>query len=114
MLYGLGLFALVAGASKFVAPAVWGAYTPQWFLAAVPVSATAWMYVVGAIEASVGVLILSRWKSHVWTGVAAVWLLVVTLAVASGGFYDVAWRDFGLALFAAVVSLNEYGRRHQD
>lgn len=111
MVYGLGLFALVAGASKFVAPGVWGSYNPQWFLSMAPISVTTWMYLVGAIEAGVGVLVLSRWKSHVWAAVASAWLLLVTAVVASAGFYDIAWRDFGLAVFAFVVSLNEYGRR---
>lgn len=110
MVYGLGLFALVAGASKFVAPGVWGAYNPDWFLALVPLSTTVWMYLVGVIEAAVGILILIRWKSHVWAGVASLWLLSVTVAVASAGFYDIAWRDFGLVLFALIVSINEYQR----
>lgn len=111
MVYGLGLFALAAGASKFVAPAVWGKYTPGWFLELVPLTGVEWMYAVGVIEAAAGILVLSRWKTHVWALVISLWLIGVAGAVTTAGFYDIAFRDVGLALFAFVTALEAYQTR---
>ncbi|MFB6167011.1 MAG: hypothetical protein ABEJ62_01995 [Candidatus Nanohaloarchaea archaeon] len=110
LLYGVGLFMLLSGFSKFLAPETWQVYMPLWFVSTVPASATSWMYVVGLVETSLGALTVFRWRSHVWTGLSALWLLSVTVAVLTAGRYDVAWRDLGLALWAAAASLNEYRR----
>lgn len=111
MIYSLGLFVLAAGISKLLNPGPWAAYTPSWFLSIVPVTAVQWMYVTATIETGTGLLILSRWKTHVWAAVAAAWLFGVTVAVASTGIYDVAFRDLGLVLFAVAVSLEAYTAR---
>lgn len=111
MIYGLGLFAFIAGMSKLASPelaATWGAYNPEWALELIPFAEGTWMQIVGGIETLAGVALLSHWKPHLWAGVIALWLLGVTFAVWTAGFYDIAFRDLGLALFAVVTSIEAY------
>ncbi len=120
MVVGLAVVPLVAGLWKLGAftvvdaaafsPAVWEAYNPSWFTALLPVSLGTWTLVIGVVETAVGVALLARWKTHLVAGIAAVWLLSITVAVGSAGFYDIALRDLGLAVFALVVALDAYQR----
>lgn len=120
MVVGLAVVPLVAGLWKLglfaplgtgFSPAVWEAYNPGWFLALLPVPVATWTLFTGLLEAGVGVALLLRWRTDLVAGLTAVWLFGVTVAVASSGFYDIALRDLGLAVFAAVVALNAYEKR---
>ena len=73
------------------------------------VSGTAVMAIVGVVEIAAGIGVWLRPKIFAW--VVAGWLgvIIVTLAI-TGGFWDIALRDFGLLLGA--VALAQLARDH--
>ena len=78
----------------------WVTYLPEFVTDAV--SGTAVMAVVGVVEIAAGIGVWLR--PRLFAPVVAVWLalIIVTLAV-TGGFWDVALRDFGLLLGALAL-----------
>lgn len=104
--YGLGGMLLLAGLSKFVILTQWVGYTPGWAVAMLPVGASTLMHAASVAEVGMGLGIVIGWKRHVWSGLAAVWLFSITVMTGMAGFYDVAIRDLGLTVFAAVVALD--------
>ena len=73
------------------------------------VSGTSVMAIVGVVEIAAGIGVWLRPKIFAW--VVAGWLgvIIVTLAI-TGGFWDIALRDFGLLLGA--VALAQLARDH--
>jgi hypothetical protein len=106
---GLGAAAFLAGLDKFVGLlADWPGYLAPAVAALLPVSAAAFMKVVGVVEMAVGAAILSRWPREAgW--VAMAWLLLIAgNLVLTGRFFDVAVRDVEMAIAAfALVRLTE-------
>jgi uncharacterized membrane protein YphA (DoxX/SURF4 family) len=102
---GLGLSALLAGLDKFFGLlANWEAYLSPLALAAVPLSAEAFMRVVGVIEMAAGALLLAGF-TRVGGYVVMAWLTAIALnLVATGGYLDVAVRDVGLAIAAFTLA----------
>jgi len=100
----LGATAFLAGLDKFFnLLANWPAYlSPP--VAALPISATSFMHVVGVIEMIVGAVIL---LGYTWLGsyVLSIWLIGLALNLASTGrYFDVAVRDAVMAVAAFTLA----------
>ena len=83
----------------------WPIYLAPWIDRIVPGTAQEFMYVVGAIEIVAGIVVAVR---PVYGGyLVAAWLggiVVNLLTLDAPRFYDVALRDFGLALGALALA----------
>jgi len=112
---GLGLAAFLAGLDKFFdLLADWSVYVSPLAKAALPVSTTTFLHVVGVVEMVVGLAILTRW-TQVASYVAMVWLAAIALnLVTTGHFFDVAVRDLEMAIAAyALARLTESRDLHR-
>ncbi len=105
---GLGLAAFLAGFDKFVGLlADWPGYIAPQVAPLLPVSAGAFMQLVGVVEMAVGAAILTRWPRE-GAFVAMAWLLLIAGNLVLAGFLDVAVRDVVLAVGAfALARLTE-------
>jgi len=106
---GLGLGPFLAGLDKFFNfLAQWDMYLSPMATKVLPVSATAFMRVVGVIEMIVGLAILTKW-TRIGAYVAMVWLVLIAInLVTTGNFYDLAVRDVEIAIGAfALARLTE-------
>ncbi len=68
-----------------------------------PVSAHTLMPAVGVVEIAAGVLVALRPRIGGYVVAAWLWAIILNLLVA-GDFYDIALRDFGLALGALALA----------
>ena len=103
---------LVAGLDKFFHWLVnWDQYLAPAVARMLPVSGHTFMLAVGVIEMGAGLLVAFMPRIGAW--VVAAWLfgIIINLLILPG-YFDVALRDFGLALGAiALARLSEdYGR----
>jgi hypothetical protein len=101
--WGFVAAATIAGLDKFFN------FLTQWekYLAPVaarmlPLSAHAFMMVVGVIELCAAALVIV--KPRIGGYVVAAWLGAITLNLLLGGWYDIALRDFGLMLGALALA----------
>src|SRR5947209_12188854 len=95
---------LVAGADKFTHWLVnWDQYLAPAIARMLPVSGHAFMLLVGVIEMLAGVLV--AFAPRIGSYVVAAWLagIIVNLLLIPG-YFDVALRDFGLALGALALA----------
>ncbi len=100
-----GLVPIVAGIDKFTNLLTdWPQYVSPFVRGLLPISAGAFMHVVGVIEIVAGVLVLSR-LTRIGAYVVAAWLAGIALAlVTSGRFFDIAARDLALAVGAFTLA----------
>lgn len=102
--YAFGLVPLLAGLDKFTnLLANWPGYVSPLLVPLLPVSAQAFMHVVGVIEIAVGLAILTRWTA-VGSYVAAVWLLCIAANLVLAGYFDIAVRDVVMAIAAYTLA----------
>ena len=99
-----GIVPLVAGLDKFTNLLTnWETYLAPSLVKMLPFSAHAFMLVVGIIEIIAGALVLLRPRVGAWVVMA--WLIAIGLTlVASGHYFDVAVRDFALAVGAWALA----------
>ena len=100
----LGATAFLAGLDKFFnLLANWPAYlSPP--VAALPISATSFMHVVGVIEMAVGAVILVGY-ARLGGYVLSMWLVGLALNLATTGrYFDVAVRDAVMAVAAFTLA----------
>ncbi len=102
---GLGAAAFLAGLDKyFDLLANWPMYVSPLALKVLPFSASTFMHVVGIIEMTVGLAILTKWTRE-GSYVASLWLLAIAINLVSMGmFFDVAVRDVEMAVAAFVLA----------
>ncbi|MCC3159010.1 hypothetical protein LJ737_17335 [Hymenobacter sp. 15J16-1T3B] len=95
-----GLVPIVAGLDKFTNLLTdWTAYLTPALTRLLPVSAGAFMHLVGLIEIAAGLLVLLRPRVGAWVVMA--WLLLIAASLLAGGhYYDVAVRDAVMAVGA--------------
>jgi len=110
---GYTMLPILVGVDKFSRLLVnWDQYLSGFVQKLLPFSGHTFMLVVGAIEIAAGLLVALL--PRVGAFVVAAWLggIVVNLLLLPG-FYDVAFRDFGLALGALALGLlsRDYGRQ---
>jgi uncharacterized membrane protein YphA (DoxX/SURF4 family) len=101
---GLGLGAFLAGLDKFFnLLATWSMYLSPLAERLLPLGDATFMRCVGVAEMLVGLAIVTRWTrlgAYVLTG----WLLAIAVNLAaSGNFWDLALRDFEIALSAFTL-----------
>ena len=62
------------------------------------------MLLAGVIEMIVGIMIITRW-TRIGSYIASLWLVLIALnLVTTGHYFDIALRDFGLALGAFALA----------
>lgn len=101
----LGVAPIITGIDKyFDRLADWGMYLSPLANKVLPVSTAAFMHTVGAVEIIAGLVVLSRW-TRVGAYVLMVWLLGIVLnLLTTGMFYDLAMRDFEIAISAFILA----------
>lgn len=100
MKYTFVLLPIAAGADKFTNLLTnWEQYLSPTIVSMLPISASAFMMIIGVIEIAAGVIV---WKKPVIGGyIVAAWLSLVALSLLAGMHYmDVAVRDIIMAIFA--------------
>ncbi len=95
-----GLIPIVAGADKFTNLLTdWSHYLSPAVAGALPLSAHAFMMIVGVIEIIAGILVFVDAKK--WAYLVSAWLVLIALnLLISKGNYDVAVRDLAMAIGA--------------
>jgi uncharacterized membrane protein (DUF2068 family) len=95
-----GLVPIVAGADKFTNLLTdWEQYLSPVAKGMIPFSGHAFMMIVGVIEIVAGIIVLV--KSQIGAWIVSAWLVLIALALLSGGSYlDVAVRDLVMAIGA--------------
>ena len=100
----IGLMATLAGLDKFFNLLTnWEAYIAPVAQQMLPISAAAFMGIVGIIEFAVGITILAI-RPRLGAYVASAWLLLVALNLVLGGHFDIAVRDVVLAVSAFALA----------
>ena len=102
---GLGIGPVIAGIDKFFNKlADWSMYLSPLATKVVPVSAPAFMHLVGLVEIIAGVIVLSRW-TRLGSYIVMLWLLGIALNLLTlGMFYDLAVRDVEIAIGAFALA----------
>jgi hypothetical protein len=104
MRIALGLMATLAGLDKFFnILADWGSYVSPAAAQLLPFSTDILMGIVGVVEVSVGIGILTA-VPVLGAYVASAWLLLVAVNLVIAGHLDVAVRDVVLSIAAFTVA----------
>lgn len=99
-----GLVPLLAGLDKFLNLLTdWPKYLSPWMAGLLPVSPQTFLHVVGIIEIAVGLLVLTRW-TRIGAWIAAAWLVLIALNLATMGLFDIAVRDLAMAVGAYTLA----------
>jgi len=100
-----GLGPLLAGLDKFTHILVdWEKYLSPMAQHALPISATNFMHIVGAVEIIVGLAILFG-ATRVFGYIAMIWLWCIAAnLITTGTYYDIAVRDILLGLSAYALA----------
>ncbi|HLF57319.1 MAG TPA: hypothetical protein VI942_10785 [Thermoanaerobaculia bacterium] len=108
---GYGALAVAIGVDKFFHRlASWDMYLAAWVEALLPVSTSTFFAAVGAVEITVGVMVLTRW-TRAGAYLLTAWLVGIAVQLVTAGmFYDLAVRDVGLALGAFALAQLTEGR----
>lgn len=101
----LGVAPIITGIDKYFNKlADWGMYLSPLATKLVPVNPATFMHIVGAIEIIAGLIVLTRW-TRVGAYILVAWLLgIVVNLLTTGMFYDLAMRDFEIAISAFVLT----------
>lgn len=99
-----GLVPLLAGLDKFLnLLADWPKYLSPAIAGLLPVSAGTFMQAVGIIEIAVGLMVLTRW-TRLGAWIAAAWLVLIAVNLATMGLFDIAVRDLAMAVGAYTLA----------
>jgi hypothetical protein len=95
---------IIAGLDKFFNLLVsWEQYLSPLATDLIPISASTFMMIVGVIEIAAGLLVAIH--PRIGACVVAMWLVgIIVNLLTMAGFYDIALRDFGLALGALALA----------
>src|SRR5512143_1596597 len=95
--YTYGFVPIAAGLDKFTNLLTdWKSYIGPSITNSLPISAGAFMMLIGVIEIAAGICVLLR--PRIGAYVVMIWLLVISLTLIFGGHYfDVAVRDIVMA-----------------
>ena len=102
---GLGVGPIITGIDKYFNKLTdWGMYLSPLVTKVIPVSATTFMHVIGAVEIVAGLVILSRW-TKLGSYIVMFWLIGIAVnLLTTGMFYDLAMRDVEIAIAAFALS----------
>lgn len=99
-----GLVPFLAGLDKFFnLLADWPGYLSPAVQSLLPVTPTAFMYLVGIVEIAVGVMVLTRWTKY-GAYLAMGWLTAIAVNLVIAGAFDVAVRDLAMAVGAFTLA----------
>jgi uncharacterized membrane protein YphA (DoxX/SURF4 family) len=99
-----GLVPLLAGLDKFFNLLTdWPKYLSPTIAGLLPVSPETFMHAVGIIEIAVGLLVLTRW-TRLGAWIAATWLVLIAVNLATLGLFDIAVRDLAMAVGAYTLA----------
>ncbi len=100
-----GVVPLAAGLDKFFNLLTdWSHYLSPLALRMLPISAPAFMRIVGVVEIIAGLLVLTR-CTRIGAYVVSAWLVLIAVnLVATGIYFDVAVRDVALAVGAFTLA----------
>jgi hypothetical protein len=99
-----GLVPLLAGLDKFFNLLTdWPKYLSPVMAGLLPMSAQTFMHAVGVIEIAVGLLVLTRW-TRLGAWIAAAWLVLIAVNLATMGLFDIAVRDLAMAVGAYTLA----------
>jgi hypothetical protein len=101
--FGFTVAPILAGLDKFTNILVnWSVYLAPSVAKMLPLSAGAFMRVVGIIEIIAGIIVAA--KPRAGGIIVFAWLIAIVLnLLLAHGFYDIALRDFGLSLGALAL-----------
>lgn len=110
--FGFTLIPILAGLDKFFNWLVnWEQYLAPTVANWLPISASAFMRLVGVVEIAAGILVAANPRTGGKVVALWLWCIIANLLMVPG-YYDIAARDFGLSLGALALSrLSEYARR---
>ena len=99
-----GIVPIVAGLDKFTNFLTdWGQYLNPTLAGVLPISASAFMMIVGVIEIIAGLIVLR--KPFLGGMIVSAWLtLIALMLIVSGRFLDVAVRDLVMAIGAFCMA----------
>lgn len=99
-----GLVPIAAGADKFLNLLTdWSSYLSPDLVDVLPISAAAFMMIVGVIEIAAGMLVFV--KTEIGAYVVSAWLLLIALSlIFTGTHLDVAVRDIAMAIGAFALA----------
>jgi uncharacterized membrane protein YphA (DoxX/SURF4 family) len=98
-----GLVPIVAGADKFFNLLTdWSKYLPAQVASLLPLPVDKFMLIVGVIEIVAGLAVLTKF-TRLGAYVVMVWLLLISVNLILGGYFDVAVRDIVMALGAYTL-----------
>ena len=99
-----GIVPIVAGLDKFTnLLANWPGYLAANITGMLPVTASAFMKIVGVIEVAAGIIVLLRPLTGAY--IIMVWLICIAVQLIIGGhFLDVAVRDLVMAIGALTLA----------
>lgn len=102
---GVGVGPILAGIDKYFDRLTdWSMYLSPLATKFVPVSAPAFLHIVGAIEIAAGITVFTRW-TRIGSYIVGLWLLAIVVnLVSTGMFYDLAVRDVEIAIGAFALS----------
>jgi len=106
--YGLSMFMLIAGISKFLILDFWIGYEPQFIIDLLPATARQLTLIGGVFEAVLGALLLSRKRTFHTASIISLWLWIITFRMAELGLWDLAIRDLGLTFYALSIAVENY------
>lgn len=101
----LGLGPIIAGVDKYFNKLTdWSMYLSPIATKIIPIQATTFMHIVGAVEVIAGVIVLTRW-TKIGSYIVGLWLLAIAAnLLTTGMFYDLAVRDVEIAVGAFALS----------
>ena len=95
---------IIAGIDKFTHFLVnWDMYLAPWISNLSPIGGHSLMMIVGVVEIIAGLIVAAKPRVGAWIVCAWLCLIIINLLTYSG-FYDIALRDFGLALAAYALA----------
>jgi len=95
---------VIAGLDKFFHLLVnWDQYLAPWIARISPISGHSLMQLVGVVEIIAGLIVVFAPRIGAWIVFAWLWAIIVNL-LTYPGWFDIALRDFGLALGAAAFA----------
>jgi hypothetical protein len=101
---GLAAEQILAGGDKFFNKLTdWTMYLSPLATKVIPVEPARFMHVTGVVEILLGILLLTRW-TKLGAYLVMLWLLGIVVNLLSGAFYDLAVRDFEVAIAAFALA----------
>jgi hypothetical protein len=95
---------IIAGIDKFLhLLADWNMYLAPWVVNVSPIPIRNLMEAIGVAEMIAGLIVAIKPRVGAWIVIAWLWAIILNL-VTYPGYYDIAFRDFGLSLGALALA----------